>query len=130
MDDERFRTGWQRTQNYADLEPIMSEAMKKKTTAEWIEGFEAVGIPCGPVNTIDKVVADPQVAARNMVAEVHQPGNGVFRVVNTPVKYSRTECCTVYQPAPALGEHTEEVLKSLLKMDQGQIDGLRKANVI
>jgi CoA:oxalate CoA-transferase len=129
VDDERFKTGWLRTQNYEKLEPMMNEAMKKRPTAEWLKEFEAVGIPCGPVNTVDKVVNDPQVVARRMIAEVHQPGDGTFKVVNTPLKFSRT-ICNADQPAPALGEHTETVLKSFLKITPDQIKDLRDAKVI
>ncbi len=129
IDDKRFETGWLRTQNYAILEPIMSQALKSKTTQEWIKDFEEVSIPCGPVNTIDQVAADPQVAERNMIVEVQHPKSGNFKVINSPVKLSRTPT-EVNRGAPELGEHTEEVLKGILGIDKEEIRQLREQNVI
>ncbi|MBU2608594.1 MAG: CoA transferase [Chloroflexi bacterium] len=126
IDDDRFQTGWLRTQNYEVLEPIMNEAMKARTVEEWLREFEALGIPCGPVNSIDKVAADSQVAAREMIVEVHHPQAGDFKVVNTPVRLSRTPG-KIEQASPDLGEHTGEVLKGLLGMTAQEIDGLRKS---
>jgi CoA:oxalate CoA-transferase len=125
MDDERFQTGWSRTQNYAVLEPIINEAMKTKTTAEWMKEFEQLGIPCGPVNRVDQVVNDPQIKAREMIQEIDDPKFGKFKVVNTPFKFSRTPS----KPqgyAPDLGEHTDQVLQSLLGMTKEEIEKLRK----
>ncbi len=129
IDDERFQTGWLRTQNYAILEPILNEAMKARTTGEWLKEFEAVSIPCGPVNTIAQAAADPQVAARNMITSVHHPKYGDFKVVNTPVKLSRTPPA-VERGAPELGEHTDQVLKEILKMSEKEISELREAGII
>ena len=113
LDDERFKTGWLRTQNYEALEPILTEAMKTKTTQEWLEELERAEIPCGPVNTIDKVATDPQILTRDMIAEVHHPKAGSFKVVNTPIKLSRTPS-KLERASPDLGEDTKEVLKKLL----------------
>ncbi len=129
MDDERFQTGWLRSRNYEILEPILNEAMKTRTTQEWLAEFEGVGIPCGPFNTIDRVASDPQVAAREMIVEVEHPSAGRFKVVNTPIKLSRTPC-KAERASPDLGEHTEEVLKELLGMAGEEIDRLRKIGVV
>ena len=129
IDDERFQTGWQRTQNYEVLEPILTKAMKAKTTRQWMEEFEQVGIPCGPVNTIDKVAADPQVLAREMIVEVEHHQAGRFKVTNTPVKLSRTPA-RLGQASPDLGEHTEEVLAALLGMKHDELLELRESGVI
>ena len=129
IDDDRFETGWLRTENYDILEPILSEAFRARTTAEWLEEFEAVKIPCGPVNNIEQVAADPQVAHREMIAEVRHPGAGPFKVVDTPIKLSRTPC-KVEKSAPDLAEHTDEVLAELLGMDAQQIEDLRRAGAL
>ena len=113
LDDERFKTGWLRTQNYEALEPILTDAMKTKTTQEWLEELERAEIPCGPVNTIDKVATDPQILTREMITEVHHPKAGSFKVVNTPIKLSRTPS-KPERASPDLGEDTKEVLKKLL----------------
>ena len=111
------------------LEPILNESLKSRTTAEWIEAFEEVNIPCGPVNTIDRVAADPQVAHRDMIIEVKHPGAGTFKIVNTPLKFSRT-ACEIEHSYPGLGEHTESVLKELLGISAEEMDGLRKSGAI
>ena len=129
MDDPRFADGWLRTQNYEVLEPIFAEAMKAKTTQEWVEELEQLDIPCGPVNTIPQVAADPQVAARDMIIEVHHPGAGNFKVVNTPFKFSRTPC-RAEKACPDLGEHTQEILGDLLGMTRKEINKLKELRVI
>jgi len=129
IDDDRFQTGWLRTQNYAMLEPILNDAMKTRTTGEWLAEFEAVSIPCGPVNSVAQAAADPQVAARDMIINVHHPSSGSIRVVNTPVKLSRTPC-KVEDGAPELGEHTGKVLKELLGFSEQEITQLRENGAI
>jgi len=129
MDDQRFETGWLRTQNYGVLEPILTEAMKTKSTREWVEELEQAGIACGPVNTIPQVVADEQVAARGMVVELDDPKAGKLKVVNTPFNFSRTQC-RVTQGSPDLGEHTQEILSHLLGMTQTEISNLKELGVI
>jgi len=129
MDDPRFQTGWLRTQNYEVLEPLLTEAMKTKTTQEWVEELEQAGIPCGPVNTIAQVASDAQIAARNMIIDIHHPEAGRLRVVNTPFKFSRTPC-KVERASPDLGEHTQEVLSHLLGMTHEEISKLKGLRVI
>lgn len=129
IDDPRFVDGWQRTQHYADLEPILTAAMKTRTTGQWVAELEAAGIPCGPVNDIAQVAADPQVAARDMLIEVAHPEAGKFGVVNTPFKFSRTPHQAT-QASPELGEHTREVLGSLLGMGGEELDRLKDAGII
>jgi CoA:oxalate CoA-transferase len=72
-DDPRFATNPQRSDNYASLRPLLAELMLTKTAEEWQEAFDAAGIPNGPINTIDKVVANQQVLAREMIVEVDHP---------------------------------------------------------
>ncbi len=129
MDDPRFTTGWLRTQNYRTLEPILAEAMRTKTTQEWIEELEPAGIPCGPVNTIAQAASDPQIATRDMVIDVHHPKAGSFKVVNTPFKFSRTPS-KAEQASPDLGEHTQDVLSHLLRMTHEEINKLKESHVI
>jgi CoA:oxalate CoA-transferase len=129
IDDPRFKDGWSRTRNYPALAPILKDAMKTKTTREWVEALEQAGIPCGPVNTIDQVAADPQIAARNMIIDVSHPSAGEFKVVNSPFKFSRTPC-TVERAAPDLGEHTREVLDKLLGLTDSEIASLKSRGVI
>jgi CoA:oxalate CoA-transferase len=129
IDDPRFRDGWLRTQNYKVLEPILAEAMKTRTTREWVEELEQAQIPCGPVNNIEQAASDPQIAARDMFLNVRHPGAGEFKVANTPFKFSRTPC-SVARASPDLGEHTQDVLGQLLGMTQEEISQLKGSGVI
>jgi len=129
IDDPRFKNGWLRTQNYEELKPILTEAMKVKTTHEWVEELEQVGIPCGPVNSIDQVASDPQILAREMIIDVQHPDAGKFKVVNTPFKFSRTPY-KAERASPDLGEHTEDVLSQLLGMTRKEISELESLGVI
>jgi CoA:oxalate CoA-transferase len=129
IDDPRFKSNWLRAQNYKELEPILTEAMKIKTTGEWIEELEQAGIPCGPVNTIDQVASDPQIAARDMIINVCHPKAGKLKVANNPFKFSRTPV-TVERASPDLGEHTKDILSYLLGMTHEEISRLEGLGVI
>jgi len=129
IDDPRFEDGWSRTQNYEVLEPILTDAMKTRTTREWVEELEQAGIPCGPVNTIEQAASDPQIVARDMIIDVQHPEAGKFRVVNTPFKFSRTSY-KVEQASPDLGQHTQDVLSQLLGMTREEIGTLKDSGVI
>ena len=129
MDDPRFETGSLRTENYEILEPIMNEVLKTRTTSEWVEAFEEVGIPCGPLNSIDQVASDPHIIERGMIIDVCHPEEGDFKVVNTPFKFSRTPC-KVEQASPELGAHTKEVLNQLVGMTSAEIARLEDSGVI
>ncbi len=129
IDDPRFETGPLRTEHHNELEPILMEALRTRTTEEWIAEFEEMDIPCGPVNTIDKVAADPQIRAREMLVEIAHPQVGGLIVPNTPVKLSRTPG-SVDEPAPELGEHTAEILSRWLGMTEEEIQALKRENIV
>jgi CoA:oxalate CoA-transferase len=129
IDDPRFDTGPLRTEHHAELEPILIEAMKQKTTAEWVQEFDAIGLPCGPLNNVAQAAALPQVKAREMLVEVEHPRIGRFPLPNSPVKLSRTPG-SVRGPSPGLGQHTDEVLRELLGLPDAEIGRLREAGAI
>ena len=110
--DARFRTNAERMTNLAELTPLIAERLKSRPSAEWIREFEAAGVPVGPVNKIGDMLADPQVAAREMVLEVDHTRAGKVKALGTPIKFSRTPGA-VTRAAPVLGEHTREILESL-----------------
>ena len=99
------------------------------TTREWIEELEQVGIPCGPVNTIEQAANDLHIQARDMFIDIEHPQAGNFKVVNTPFKFSRTPH-KVVKAAPELGEHTQDVLTQLLEMTQEEIGRLQESGII
>jgi len=112
------------------LEPILSEALKKRTTKEWVEELESFGMPCAPVNSIADAAKDPQLLARDMFVDLPCPGiDKSIRVVNTPVKVLRG-AHKLKNGAPMLGEHTAEVLSDVLKLSPEEIKELEHKKVI
>ena len=129
IDDPRFDTGPLRTEHHAELEPLLNEALTKKTTVEWVQEFDAIGLPCGPLNNVAEAAALPQVKAREMLVEVEHPRVGRFPLPNTPVKLSRTPG-GVRGPSPLLGQDADEVLRELLGLDDAEIGRLREEGAI
>ncbi|MGE4247524.1 MAG: CaiB/BaiF CoA transferase family protein [Parvibaculaceae bacterium] len=127
--DERFTTNKARVANRDVLIPLMSEASGTKTTKEWVEIFEAVHVPCGPINSIADVFADPQVVARGMRIEMPHPLAGLVPLVASPIRLSETP--VGYElPPPLLGEHTRAVLAERLGLGKDEIDQLADQKVI
>lgn len=129
IDDERFHTNALRTENHESLFPILADIMCRRTTDAWVEGLEAIGVPCGPVNTVDKVANDPQVLARDMIAEVEHDTTGTVQIPGIPIKLSKTPG-QINAPAPNLGEHTSDVLTDLLKLGAEEVNQLKQDGVI
>ncbi len=129
IDDEVFRTNALRTENHESLFPILAEIMHSRTTDAWVEALEVIGVPCGPVNTVDKVANDPQVLARDMIAEVEHDITGTVQVPGLPIKLSETPG-QIDAPAPNLGEHTSEVLIGLLGLETEEVNQLKKDGVV
>jgi crotonobetainyl-CoA:carnitine CoA-transferase CaiB-like acyl-CoA transferase len=127
-EDPRFRTNGDRMRNLGALTPLVAERLKARSSADWIRDFEAAGVPVGPVNRIGDMLADPQVAAREMVVEVDHPRAGRTKAHGHPVKFSATPG-TIERPAPLLGEHTREVLVSL-GYSAADIDRLHREGAI
>jgi formyl-CoA transferase len=127
--DPRFATNPQRVKYREQLIPLIAEKMLEKTSDEWLQQLDALKIPCGPINTLDKVFADPQVKARQMVAEVPHPTAGTVKLVASPIKFSQTPCL-IYRHPPLLGEHTAEVLSTVLGHTREEIEALRREGVI
>ena len=127
--DARFSTNRGRVENREVLIPLLRPAMQQRTTAEWVEAFEAAAVPCGPINTIDQVFADPQVLARGLqIGMTRADGVQVPGVAN-PIQFSATPIEYELAP-PQLGENTKDVLRNTLGMAAEEIDSLAKAKVI
>ncbi len=109
----------------------MSGVISRETSAYWIEEFERLGVPCGPINNLAQVFADPQVEARGMTAELPHPAAGgqPTRLIANPIKFSETPI--LYDRAPPMfGQHTDEVLRELLELSAAEIASLRNDGVI
>ena len=91
-----------RSNHHAALKQELEAAVKTRTTAEWLAVLEAAGVPCGPINTVDQVVVDPQVLARNMMVSAHDPVAGEVRMAGNPIKLSAYDDPAVRPPAPDL----------------------------
>jgi crotonobetainyl-CoA:carnitine CoA-transferase CaiB-like acyl-CoA transferase len=127
-DDPRYRTNKDRVAHYDGLKRELDLALSTRSRAEWVRILTAAGVPCGSVREIGEVLADPQLAARHMIAEVAHPTVGPARVVASPVKLSATPASVRTAP-PVFGQHTSAVLAEL-GYDQERIDGLKAAGVI
>ncbi|MEZ5646788.1 MAG: CaiB/BaiF CoA-transferase family protein [Burkholderiaceae bacterium] len=127
--DERFRTNPSRVAHRAELVGQMTAVTLTRTTAAWIEAMEAVGVPCGPINTIDQVFEDPQVRARGIRVEMPHPTAGQVSLVGNPIHMSGTPV-TYRQAPPMLGQHTDEVLSQWLGLEPSALDGLRQGKVL
>jgi CoA:oxalate CoA-transferase len=129
IDDDRFTTGWGRTQHYDELIPLLEAAMLTKTTAEWVEALSAMGVPVGPVQDIAEVAQDPQVGQRGMFVVMDHPALGPVKFTGNPIKMSRTPSGPTVVP-PTLGEHTSEVLIDVLGISAAQVDELLAEGVV
>lgn len=113
IEDDRFINNAQRTANAKELTNILNEVFITRTIQEWIELLEQAGLPCAPINTVDRIVNDPHIKARNMIVEVEHPVAGNLKMPGVPVKLSATPG-EVKTPAPLLGQHTVEILQEML----------------
>ncbi len=112
QEDPDYAENGDRVRNRSKLVPLLQKEFLKKPTAEWVAQIEAGGVPCGPINELSDVFADPQVLDRNMLLEVAHPTLGTVKQAGIPIKYSRTEG-DIRLPPPLLGEHTRELLTQI-----------------
>ena len=91
--------------------------------------LSAAGVPAGRINTLDRVLSDPQVLHRQMVVEVEHPTAGALKLLGVPYKFSRTPA-TVKSAPPLLGQHTDEVLRTLLGYSEEEIAELRACGAV
>ncbi len=122
--DRRFATNAERVRHRDRLVPLLAAQFAGRTTAEWLERLGERDVPCGPVNDLAQVFADPQVGARGLLMRIAHPLAGEVPAVAHPVRFSATPA-RVARAAPLLGEHTEEVLRELLGYDAERLAMLR-----
>ena len=127
--DKRFVDNASRTKNHAELEPLLQSAFAERSVVEWCDILGVAGIPSGPIHSVADVCADEQVAARQMIVELVHPIAGRQTMPNSPFKFSQTPV-RLRDSAPTLGQHTEDVLTSLLGLSINEIAGLRAEDVL
>src|ERR1700732_3397435 len=110
LEDPQFADAASRSKNRLAINQIISEVTKQQSSSDLIAKLNQAGVPCGPINRMDQVFADPQVQHLGMAAALHHETLGDIAVVNQPVKLSRTPS-HIAHPTPEKGEHTEQVLK-------------------
>ena len=127
-DDPRFATNDRRLEHREELMEILDVVFRSRTTDEWLRRLEAEGVPCGPVHTVDTVLDDPQMAARNMLVDIEHSLIGDLQVLGNPIKVAGME--ERYEPPPLLGQHTEEVLRMVLEYTDERIAALRGDGIV
>jgi crotonobetainyl-CoA:carnitine CoA-transferase CaiB-like acyl-CoA transferase len=127
--DPRFRTNGSRVDHREAIVGILKPVLAGRSTADWIARLEAANVPCGPINSIDKVFADPQAVARGLIVSMRHAAAGPIDLVASPLRLTKTP--PEYRTAPPLlGEHTEDVLNSVLGLSLKEIKELRANGVI
>jgi crotonobetainyl-CoA:carnitine CoA-transferase CaiB-like acyl-CoA transferase len=127
--DPRFATNAARVRNRAALVPMVAQLMATRGTDEWVAMLDPAGVPCGPVNTLDRVFAQAQVQHRGLRVDLPDAEVGRVPGVANPIRFSETPVAYTTAP-PRLGEHTDQVLRDLLQLGDTEIAALRAAKVI
>lgn len=128
-EDERFTTNASRVKHREELVPILRERIIKNELDWWISQLETAHVPCGPINTIDRVFADPQVQAREMKVELDHPIAGKVPSVGSPLKFSSSP--VEYRNAPpVLAADTKDVLESVLSLSEDDIAKLVERGIV
>lgn len=128
INDIKFSTNKDRVKNHSELKQILENIFKNNTVEYWIELLEKAGIPCSPINSIDKVVVHPQVLSREMIVKINHKLAGEVFIPGNPIKFGSFK--SNYNPAPVLSEHTEDILKNMLNMTDKDLDELRNEGII
>lgn len=125
----RFSTNPERVRHREELVSLICKVTITQTTDQWVQAMTEAGVPCGPINTLDRVFADPQVVHREMRVEMPHPSGTTIPLVANPIRFSATP--VKYRlPPPTLGQHSEDVLEQWLGMGGDEISSLRNRQVI
>ena len=128
-DDQRFLTNPDRVKHRKELVPLLEKMTRKKTKGEWIKLLETANVPCGPINNFKEVFENEQVIARNVQIHAPHPSVGDMKLVASPMKLSKTPT-EVRMAPPTLGQHTSEILRERLHLDDETIAQLHQKGVI
>jgi crotonobetainyl-CoA:carnitine CoA-transferase CaiB-like acyl-CoA transferase len=128
-DDPRYATNAARVAHRSTLVPLVAELIAARSTREWIERLAPAAVPCGPINDLADVFAEPQVRHRQMRIDLAHPLAGTVPQVRNPIRYSRTTL-EYRLPPPLLGEHTRAVLTGELGLGEAELAALAARGVI
>ena len=127
ISDEKFATFALRYDNRKILIPILSERLLKKNNAEWLDRFRGI-VPSGPVNSIEQAFEDEQIKARGLIVEVEHPTYGTIKQVSSAISTEGSN--QAVSPGPSLGEHTDDILASLLSLEPKEVQRLRNSGAV
>ena len=128
-EDARFATNRDRVNHYDALRPLLAAALKLRPRGDWVTALKAAGVACGSVREVPDVLADPQIDARLMVETVEHVSAGAIRVLGVPIKLSGTPG-TVRTAPPALGQHTDRILREDCGLSPAEITTLRASGAV
>jgi crotonobetainyl-CoA:carnitine CoA-transferase CaiB-like acyl-CoA transferase len=128
IDDARFKDNAARIENLAELTQLIEGVMSTASVDEWIERLESEGLACDPIQSLNEVLDDPQVQAREMIVSIEHPFAGPLKMTGVPIKLSMTPG-SVNTPPPLKGEHTDEILMAL-GYDENDISFLHETGVV
>ena len=128
-DDPRFIKNADRVRHRAVLVPMLEEVLRTRTKSDWLHALENAKVPCGAINNLAEVFNDPHIRSRDMVTTWQHPASGPVELVSSPMKLSETPVRTDLPP-PLLGEHTDDVLRELLALDDSTLAQLRLHQII
>ncbi len=128
-EDSRFASNAARVENRKVLIPILEQALQQRSSSDWIALFKETGVPCGPINTLAEVFADPQVKSRQMRIEMEHKRGGKIALVGSPMKFSQSPV-EYKQAPPLLGEHNTEILGELLGLSKRERQKLAEEGII
>ena len=127
-EDERFISLTNRYENKAALMPDLKEIFLQKNSEEWLKILKTHDVPAGPVNTIEEVFKEPQLSAREMLIDVEHPVFGTLKELASPIKIKGVT--QRKEPAPGLGENTDDILRTFLKYDDRKIEALKEKGAV
>lgn len=129
VDDERFASNPKRNDNYEVLRPLIADKLIKKNTKEWGIILDDAGVPNGPINSIDQVIVNEQVLAREMIVEVDHPVAGPLKMPGVAIKLSETPG-GINRCAPLLGEHNKELLKEFFDYSEAEVEKMMAEGIL
>ena len=128
LDNEQFASAAGRSDNRDALNEVLNENTEKQTSDHWIAAFNEAGIPCGEINSIDRVFESPQVQHLGLAQSMKSQERGDTHVVGQPIKMSDAEAL-INLPPPTIGQHTDEVLQQA-GYSEADVAGFREAGVV